>query len=184
MEERGEVSMRDFQIVSDLGGRSAIRQKGNISIAAGYGDGSPFVPGDGSQPPVAEHDDEVADRDASVEDILVVDDDPETVSVVGAALEEQGWRVRTAASGEEGLAMAFDRPPHVAIVDLIMPEMGGAQVCAALRADPRFARTRILVLSGAEDTRVVAAGCDADSAVIKPFTPELLVHEVRRLVGQ
>jgi CheY-like chemotaxis protein len=118
------------------------------------------------------------------EDILVIDDDPETVNVVGSALEEQGWHVRTAASGREGLRKAQEHPPDVAIIDLIMPEIGGEQVCEELRRDPRFSGTRILVLSGAEDTRVVAAGCDADSAVVKPFTPELLVHEVRRLVGR
>jgi two-component system OmpR family response regulator len=118
------------------------------------------------------------------DDILVVDDDPEIVDVVGAALEEHGWQVRTAASGREGLTKANERPPAVAIIDLLMPEMGGEQVCVALRADPKFAATRILVLSGAEDARVVAAECDADGAVVKPFTPELLVHEVRRLIGQ
>jgi CheY-like chemotaxis protein len=125
-----------------------------------------------------------AEGERAAEDILVIDDDPDTVNVVGAALEEQGWRVRTAASGRDGLKKAQERAPDVAIVDLIMPEIGGEQVCEALRRDPRFAQTRILVLSGAEDTRMVAAACDADSAVVKPFTAELLVHEVRRLVGR
>ena len=118
------------------------------------------------------------------EDILVVDDDPETVNLVAEALEEQGFEVRRATGGREALAKANERVPRVAVVDLIMPEVGGEEVCAALRHDPRFAKTRVLVLSGAEDTRLVAAGCDADSAVTKPFTTELLVHEVRRLIGQ
>jgi CheY-like chemotaxis protein len=117
-------------------------------------------------------------------DILVVDDDPETVDLVADALEEQGWTVRRAMSGREGLAKAWEHPPDVAVVDLIMPEVDGEQVCAALRRDPRFSHTRVLVLSGAEDTRLVAAACDADSAVTKPFTLDLLVREVRRLTGQ
>jgi len=117
------------------------------------------------------------------QDILVVDDDPETLNLVAEALEEQGFEVRRATGGREALSMARERAPRVAVVDLIMPEVGGEEVCAALRRDPRFARTRVLVLSGAEDTRLVAAGCDADSAVTKPFTTELLVHEVRRLTG-
>lgn len=121
---------------------------------------------------------------ACTQDILVVDDNPETVSLVAEALEEQGFEVRRATSGREALAKAEERVPRVAVVDLIMPEVGGEEVCAALRRDPRFAKTRVLVLSGAEDTRLVAAGCDADSAVTKPFTTELLVHEVRRLIGQ
>jgi CheY-like chemotaxis protein len=118
------------------------------------------------------------------EDILVVDDDPDTLSVVAEALEEQGFEVRRASGGREALEKAKERVPQVAVVDLIMPEVGGEEVVAALRRDPRFSQTRVLVLSGAEDTRLVAAGCDADSAVTKPFTTELLVHEVRRLIGQ
>jgi CheY-like chemotaxis protein len=117
-------------------------------------------------------------------DILVVDDDPETVALVGDMLEEQGFRVRRATSGREALARAAERAPDVAIVDLIMPEVSGEEVCAAMRRDPKYSDTRVLVLSGAEDTRAVAAACDADSAVTKPFTMELLVHEVRRLTGQ
>ena len=118
------------------------------------------------------------------EDILVVDDDPETLNLVAEALEEQGFEVRRATGGREALTKANERVPRVAVIDLIMPEVGGEEVCAALRHDARFAKTRVLVLSGAEDTRLVAAGCDADSAVTKPFTTELLVHEVRRLIGQ
>jgi CheY-like chemotaxis protein len=124
------------------------------------------------------------DDASSAGDVLVVDDDPETVNLVAEALEEQGFEVRRATGGREALAKAHERAPRVAVVDLIMPEVGGEEVCAALRRDPRFAKTRVLVLSGAEDTRLVAAGCDADSAVTKPFTTELLVHEVRRLIGQ
>jgi len=64
-----------------------------------------------------------------------------------------------------------------------MPEMGGEELCSALRRDLRYAATRVLVLSGAEDTRIVAASCDADGAVVKPFTTELLLREVGRLVA-
>jgi CheY-like chemotaxis protein len=117
-------------------------------------------------------------------EILVVDDDPETVSLVAEVLEEEGFRVRRATGGREALAQAAELAPDVAIVDLIMPEIGGEEVCAELRRNPRYTSTRVLVLSGAEDTRMVAASCDADSAVTKPFTTELLVREVRRLTGQ
>jgi CheY-like chemotaxis protein len=127
---------------------------------------------------------EGVDKDKPLDDILAVDDDPETLALVAEALEEQGFAVRRASSGREALATMAKHPPTVAIIDLIMPEVGGEEVCAELRRNPRFMGTRILVLSGAEDTRVVAASCDADGAVTKPFTTELLVHEVRRLIGQ
>jgi CheY-like chemotaxis protein len=121
---------------------------------------------------------------AAKRDVLVVDDDPETVNLVAEVLEEEGFIVRRATGGREALERAAELAPDVAIVDLIMPEVGGEEVCAALRRNPRYAATRVLVLSGAEDTRMVAAACDADSAVTKPFTTELLVREVRRLIGQ
>jgi CheY-like chemotaxis protein len=156
------------------------RGQGPLRVTIGSDRSAP--PWHNSQPP--EEDGAPASGTHLSDDILVVDDDAETVSVVGAALEEQGWQVRTATGGREALTKAHERPPDVAIIDLIMPEVSGEQVCAALRRDPKFARTRILVLSAAEDTRQVAAACDADSAVVKPFTPELLVHEVRRLVGR
>ena len=116
-------------------------------------------------------------------EILVVDDDPETVRLVAEALEEEGFHVRRAYGGREGLERAAELVPDVVIVDLIMPEMGGEELCSALRRDPRYATTRVLVLSGAEDTRIVAASCDADGAVVKPFTTELLLREVGRLVA-
>jgi CheY-like chemotaxis protein len=121
---------------------------------------------------------------AQKRNILVVDDDRETVSLVAEVLESEGFAVQRANGGREALALAAELVPDVAVVDLIMPEMGGEEVCAALRRDPKYASTRVLVLSGAEDTRMVAAACDADSAVTKPFTTELLVREVRRLTGQ
>jgi CheY-like chemotaxis protein len=117
------------------------------------------------------------------QEILVVDDDPEIVDLVADALEVEGWIVRRASSGREALRMIAEQPPDVAIVDLIMPEISGEDVCAEIRRNPKLARTRVLVLSAAEDTRLVAAACDADGAVMKPFTVGLLIHEVRRLVG-
>lgn len=115
--------------------------------------------------------------------VLVVDDDPDTLDVVTEALATEGWDVVRASSGREALDLAQRSPPDLAVVDLIMPEVTGADVCAAFRRDPRLSSARLLVLSAAEDTRVVAAECDADGAVTKPFTLALLVREVRRLLG-
>ncbi|HKQ70022.1 MAG TPA: response regulator [Polyangiaceae bacterium] len=137
-----------------------------------------------SEPPSERQNTPGPKRALDEDDILVVDDDPETVELVASALVDEGFSVRRAAGGREALARMAERVPRVAIIDLIMPEIGGEQVCAELRRNPHFSSTRVLVLSGAEDTRLVAAACDADSAVTKPFTTELLVHEVRRLIGQ
>jgi DNA-binding response OmpR family regulator len=115
--------------------------------------------------------------------IVIVDDDADTRALVAEALQIDGYVVRTAETGAEALRLIAEQTPEVAIVDLLMPGMDGAEVCAAIRGNPTLDHTRILVLSGAEDARLVAAFCNADSAVVKPFTLGLLKHEVRRLMG-
>lgn len=115
--------------------------------------------------------------------ILVVDDDEDTRATVGEALQAEGFEVELASTGREALDKAPAFAPDVAIVDLIMPEMSGQEVCLAMRRHPKLRGTRILVLSAAEDTRLAAAESDADGALIKPFALTLLTSEVRRLLG-
>jgi CheY-like chemotaxis protein len=163
--------------------RTPAQQDGLLQVEIGAERNAPAWRRSGFPPPV-QHSSSSRGVDGATavsKDILVVDDDPETVSLVAEVLEEEGFKVRRAFGGREALALAAERPPDVAIIDLIMPEVDGEQVCTALRANPRYSHTRVLVLSGAEDTRMVAAGCDADGAITKPFTSELLVREVHRL---
>lgn len=139
---------------------------------------TPSAPPRGPEPEI--HPGELATHKAR---ILVVDDDEETRETVATALEIEGFEVDRAASGPEALELMARGAPDVAVVDLIMPEMSGQELCLSMRRDPRLRGSRLLVLSGAEDTRLAAAESDADSAIIKPFTVELLLAEVRRLLG-
>lgn len=123
------------------------------------------------------------ERPARPPRVLVVDDDRETLETVADSLEIEGWDVQRASTGREALDIAGRATPDVAVIDLIMPEMSGQEVCLAMRRDPKLRATRLLVLSGAEDTRLAAAESDADSAIIKPFAVPLLLSEVRRLLG-
>jgi CheY-like chemotaxis protein len=115
--------------------------------------------------------------------VLVVDDDVDVLDALADALEMEGWQVRKASNGRDAIALCRAERPDVAVVDLIMPEVSGEDVCRAIRSDPDQSHTRILVLSAAEDTRMVAADCEADGAITKPFTIALLLHEVRRLAS-
>lgn len=126
---------------------------------------------------------DVGERPGQPPRVLVVDDDGDTRATVAEALAAEGFVVETASSGREALEKAPRFAPDVAIVDLIMPEMSGQEVCMAMRRDSKLRSTRLLVLSGAEDTRIAAAESDADGAIIKPFTLSLLTAEVRRLLG-
>jgi CheY-like chemotaxis protein/MinD-like ATPase involved in chromosome partitioning or flagellar assembly len=117
---------------------------------------------------------------------LVIDDEDSLNLIVGRLLEGAGFEVETAVSGLEGLRKAVSVPPDVAIVDIMMPEMDGYEVCRRLRRDPRTARAAILVLTarGQLIDKKVALRSGADAHLTKPFEGKHLVQEVHRLLAE
>lgn len=111
--------------------------------------------------------------------VLIVDDDLDTVQLVGMALEEEGHRVR-AAAGAGALRLAREERPDVILLDLMMPGMDGAEVSRRLRADPRTARAPIVLLSAHNDALAVAATLPVDDVLSKPFTIVELAATVAR----
>jgi len=108
--------------------------------------------------------------------ILVIDDDAQIRRVLNAVLRTQGYRVLLAASGEDGITQALDQQPALIVLDLVMPGMGGMQVCEALRT---WYRDPILILSVLEHDRdkITALKRGADDYISKPFsTGELLAR--------
>ena len=108
--------------------------------------------------------------------VLVVDDEPAILRAVGAALSARHHRVVTAADGRTALEMAAGEAPDVVVLDLGLPDLDGAEVCARIRA---WSSVPIIVLSadGADDRKVAALDAGADDYVTKPFsTPELLAR--------
>jgi CheY-like chemotaxis protein len=77
--------------------------------------------------------------------ILVVDDTPALLDVVRECLEDEGYHVRTCLESRHAVQMAREDPPHVIILDLVMPEVSGWDVLASLRTDPAFQRTPVIV---------------------------------------
>src|SRR6266542_874943 len=114
--------------------------------------------------------------------ILSIDDDPAVTSVIKRGLSYEGFAVDTAASGEEGLARARQRPPDVVILDVMMPGMDGLEVLQRLRAaDPQLP---VLLLTARDATadQVTGLAGGADDYVVKPFSFEVLVARVRALL--
>lgn len=111
--------------------------------------------------------------------VLIVDDDLDTVQLVGMALEEEGYRVR-AAAGAGALRLAREERPDVILLDLMIPGMDGAEVSRRLRADPRTARAPIVLLSAHNDALAVAATLPVDDVLSKPFTIVELAATVAR----
>lgn len=117
--------------------------------------------------------------------VVLIDDDPDLRGLVKMTLEfTAGWQVFTAASGSEGINVVREVKPDVAIVDFMMPEMDGHEVCRRLRGDPETAEIPIVFLTARKElgeAQIAAAG--AVGVVVKPFDPDRLADQVRELCG-
>ncbi len=116
--------------------------------------------------------------------ILVVDDEPDAVELVEFNLKSNGYDVSTAADGEEALEKARSLIPDLIILDLMLPEVDGMEVCKILRRDQRTRGIPIIMLTAkaAEIDRVLGLELGADDYVTKPFSPRELVLRVKRLL--
>jgi two-component system KDP operon response regulator KdpE len=110
--------------------------------------------------------------------ILVVDDEPQILRALRTALRAAGYEVETAATAQDALAFAAMRPPEAVVLDLVLPDGSGVEVCRELR---RWSQAPILVLSVVSEERekVKALDAGADDYVTKPFGVEELLARLR-----
>lgn len=117
--------------------------------------------------------------------ILCADDDEDILQLVALRLTRAGYEVVTAGDGAAALAKAHERVPLVAILDVMMPRMGGIDVVHALRADVGLRDVKVVLLSArvqeSDKERGLAAG--ADAYLIKPFRFEELEETVAQLLA-
>jgi two-component system KDP operon response regulator KdpE len=106
--------------------------------------------------------------------VLVCDREPQILRALRALLSPQGFNVVSAATGEEALSAAAEHAPHAAIIELVLPDLDGVEVCRRLR---EWSDMTIIVLSsvGEESAKVRALRAGADDYVTKPFGPDELV---------
>jgi len=121
--------------------------------------------------------------------ILVVDDDPDLVESVAKILEARGHTVLTAYGGIEGLEMAKNEAPDAMVLDVMMPDKNGYEVCSELKADPACREIPILLLTAVVShipttsyTSRMGMETEADDYVDKPVEPDELVSLVERLL--
>jgi pilus assembly protein CpaE len=117
--------------------------------------------------------------------ILVIDDDSHARRLIEFALTKAGHEVITANRGEEGLQKASQQPPNLAIIDLMMPQMDGYEVCRRLRQNERTADTPIIVFTARiqEIDRQTALEAGANEFLTKTATPDELVSKVESLLA-
>ncbi len=121
----------------------------------------------------------------SVRRILVVDDDAEILSMLSLRLTSRGYAVTTASDGATALREAVRQPPDVVLLDVMMPGISGWEVAKQLRAEPRTAGAKIILVSaiGATVNEATASISGADAHVDKPFEFTALERTIERVLG-
>ncbi len=116
--------------------------------------------------------------------ILAIDDEPDLLELVRVGLTQAGYVVETAASGNEALAALRRAPPDLILLDVMLPDLSGTELCARIRADQRLASVPIIMLTAKSEEidRVVGLEVGADDYVTKPFSPRELSLRVRAVL--
>ena len=118
-----------------------------------------------------------------MERVLIVDDDPDIRKLVSYNLTQAGFRVATAATGVAALEAVQGQPPDLIILDIMLPDLDGLEVCKKLRRQEKTRRIPIIMLTARtqEVDRVVGFELGADDYVMKPFSPRELVLRVKSI---
>ena len=116
--------------------------------------------------------------------VLVVDDEPDIVALVSYHLAKAGYRVTTAASGTDALALARQERPSLVVLDLMLPGKSGYDVLEELRANPATHETAVLMLTARkeEEDRIRGLAHGADDYLTKPFSPQELVLRIAAIL--
>lgn len=116
--------------------------------------------------------------------ILIADDDDNIRELIQLTLEDEGYEIHTAKNGKEAEKIAFEIRPDLIILDVMMPEKTGYEVCEELRKNPEIANSYIIFLSArgspiAEKTGIIKGG---NEFLVKPFDPEILKKKVNSIL--
>ncbi|WP_299339111.1 response regulator transcription factor [uncultured Psychroserpens sp.] len=116
--------------------------------------------------------------------ILLVDDEPDILEIVGYNLSSQGYQIITAENGVEAVKKAKKEKPQLIILDVMMPEMDGIEACELIRKVPELTDTIITFLTARGEDYSQMAGFDAgaDDYITKPIKPKVLVSKVKALL--
>jgi len=113
--------------------------------------------------------------------ILIVDDEEDVLDLLQLVFEASGFVVRRAASGKSAVSSAYEVPPDVVLLDVMMPEMDGWQVLRTLKGDERTRHVPVVMLSARAERRDKLIGLQegAEGYIAKPFSPAEVVREVQ-----
>jgi DNA-binding response OmpR family regulator len=113
--------------------------------------------------------------------VLIIEDDPNVAEVVARYLEREGYRVQTVSDGRAGLEAALADLPDLVVLDLMLPSLGGLEICRRLRAVAPVA-VIMLTARGEEADRIAGLELGADDYIAKPFSPRELTARVKAVL--
>ncbi len=118
--------------------------------------------------------------------ILIIDDDLDTLRLVGLMLQRQGYQISAATNGQQGLEKAFEEDPDLILLDVMMPDMDGYEVTRRLRQNPSTLQTPILMFTAKTqlDDKVVGFEVGANDYLTKPTHPSELQARVKTLLAR
>lgn len=116
--------------------------------------------------------------------IFVIEDEKDIVDLLCYTLRKEGFGVRSSGRGEEGLQMLRRGPADLALIDIMLPDLDGLEVCKRLRSEDGLKRLPVIFLTakGQEVDRVVGLELGADDYVVKPFSPRELVARIKAVL--
>jgi DNA-binding response OmpR family regulator len=117
--------------------------------------------------------------------ILIADDHPDLLAILSARLRASGYDVVTAHNGNEALDLTRRERPALVILDVMMPELNGYQVCAKIKEDATLAQTPVILLTAktSDADRFWGAEVGADLYLTKPASPATIVERIKELLG-
>ena len=117
--------------------------------------------------------------------ILFVDDEPNIVRSLTFVLNKGGYDVSFAGDGVQAMSMIRDSKPNILILDVMMPNMSGYDVCSAIKSDPELSDIHVVMLTakGQSGDREAALSQGADEYISKPFSPIEILARVKELLG-
>ena len=116
--------------------------------------------------------------------ILLVDDEPDILEIVGYNLKSEGYTIATATNGLEAVKRARTFQPHLILLDIMMPEMDGIEACEKIRQIKGFEKILIVFFTARGEDYSQVAGFDAgaDDYITKPIKPKVLISKVKGLL--
>lgn len=115
--------------------------------------------------------------------ILIVDDEPDLMSIARFRLEKSGFKVISAVNGKEALEMTAKERPDLILLDLRLPLLNGTDVCLQLKRDDKLKNIPVILFTASTDKiadKVMA--CGAQDYILKPFSAEDLIEKINKLI--